>query len=172
MLPEQYREHLQVAAETLGLPVCDLRPAQTADLLTVERTIGMTLPQEYVAFLLEVGCGEEFGGLSLWHHFDLTLAGNTLEASHELAAHAPRAPRSQPHRRLPRGFLPIYDSLDGSVYGYIPRSSNEYERQIYVWDTDANELRQVADDFAGFLDYLVEGLDMHGAGTASDEVIF
>lgn len=153
---ERYKECLELVAGRYDVPQTVLRPVMATDLFAVERALGMTLPASYATFLEEVGVGEEFGGLSEWLHCDLMSPGNVVEVGREMLT-AARAKMARPRgsRRLPPGFLPIYDDRDGLVYGFAPKDSHSYEEAVYVWDGEEMELSLAAHSFAEFLDFLI-----------------
>lgn len=153
---DRYRDCLEQIAERFELTYAPLRPVMVTDLFAVERALGRTLPSPYAVFLEEVGVGEEFGGLSEWLHCDLLRSGNVIDVSKELLAEA-RSKMARPRgsKRLPPGFLPIYDDHDGLIYGFVPRDSHSYEDAVYAWDIDQMELTQISANFHEFLDYLI-----------------
>jgi hypothetical protein len=153
---ERYKECLELVAERYGVQRTILKPVMATDLFAVERALGMTLPASYATFLEEVGVGEEFGGLSEWLHCDLMRSGNVVEIGQEMLA-AARAKMARPRgsRRLPPGFLPIYDDRDGLVYGFSPKDSHSYEEAVFAWDGEEMELSLASPSFADFLDFLI-----------------
>lgn len=157
MTPERYLECLELISLEHGLERSRLLPVMSIDLMAVERELNMTLPQQYVSFVEKIGCGEEFGGVSLWLHFDISMPGNVIDRSRALARQVQDAPRrGRGAKRLPRGFFAFYDSCEGDIYGFVPVSAGTFSPEVYAWNTEVGELSRVTDSFDKFLDYLVE----------------
>jgi hypothetical protein len=155
MKPEVYLECLQLVAARDSLPPSDLHPVLATDIYTLEREIGASLPDQYEDFLREAGCGEEHGGLSRWHHLDITRPGNLIEINHEFAHQQIKRMRSEgiSVSRFPRALFVVYDPCDGEVYGFM-QDSSRFNPQVVAWDTDEFTLRTVAQSFAEFLEYV------------------
>lgn len=143
--PREYRDALALIAAAHSLEPSSLRPVTASDIIAVERELGRTLPDEYATFLVEIGCGDEYGGLARWFHFDITEPGNVLEESTRFQA-----------RGNPRGFLAVYDPFDGDVYGFLPMQRS-YRSEPHSWNQERRELRQLASSFSELLDELVAG---------------
>ena len=158
MNPTEYLEHLQSCAERDGLAGSDLRPCSSADIMSVEREVGMSLPEEYVDFLCQVGAGEEHGGLARWFHLDMTRPGNVIDHSHTVMSEQLGRLRDngQPTSRYPKNMLVAYDACDGVLYGFVPNSHSTYKPGVFCWDCDELALEKVADSFYEFLDYLAD----------------
>lgn len=158
MKPAAYYECLRQTAERDGLDPSDLQAVAVMDILNMERALGFNLSEAYEEFLYAVGVGPVYGGLAEWLHLDITLPRNVLEVSRDLAAQMAPATRAAYDRNtFPRDFLAIYDGCDGDLFGLRPAATGgEYRPQIYAWNTEDLELREVAPDFESFLDYLTD----------------
>ncbi len=153
---ERYRDCLDLVAERFDLDPSNLKPVMATDIFAVERALGMNLPSPYATFLEEVGAGEEFGGLSTWLHCDLLREGNVVQIGRDLLASArERMARPRGSKRLPPGFLPVYDDRDGLIYGFAPRDSHNYDDQVFAWDMEEMEMKSISPTFAEFLDFLI-----------------
>jgi hypothetical protein len=158
MTAADYLERLEKCAVRDKLPPSELRPCSSADIMSVEHEVGMTLPSEYVDFLCQVGTGKEFGGLAIWFHLDLTRPGNVLECSQRLM-HDQTQTMSEAGidaEHYPEGLLIFYDPCDGGMYGFLPASDSVYHPHVYFWDCETHELEQVADNLYIFLALLCE----------------
>jgi hypothetical protein len=157
MDPLTYLEQLHECGDRDGLEASELEPAQVMDIMTAERTLGTSLPEDYQEFLVAVGCGPVYGGLSEWFHLDITIPGNIVDVSRELAAAEVQRSRDKHQRNLlPHGFLTIYDSCDGDIFGFVPADSSTYQAPVFAWDRDTVSLREVAPSFSAFLEWIVD----------------
>ena len=158
MNPAEYLDHLDRGSLREGLPASELRPCFAADVMSVEREVGMSLPEQYVDFLCQVGVGDEFGGLARWFHLDLTRPGNIIAHSEALAAEQLRLMEETgvPAQHFPKGILFFYDSHDGVLYGFLPASDSSYKPAVFLWDCEEFVLEEAADNFFTFLSYLCE----------------
>ena len=141
---------------------CTQHPSSEQELKSVEHELGVNLPPDYRAFLLEKNCGEpERNELSESQGAGVSVRrflGVTADSSHGLAAHA-RAYRD----RLPPGLLPIAGDSFGNLL--CLRVSGPDYGAVYFWDheleadenepaTHQNTIR-LADSFSSFLAQLV-----------------
>ena len=156
MEPREYLDYLSECAEHDHLPPSNLRPCSLVDVSSVEHEVKKHLPSAYVDFLCQVGVGEEHGGLGKWFHLDVSHHGNILEIAEEIAEEQ-REAKKVVSARHHKGFLPVYDSCDGAIYGFMPNgNSTHYQPTVFCWDTDSFVLERVSDTFFDFLSYLAE----------------
>lgn len=157
--PRDYIKCLELLSERDALPASELYPALTTDVLTVERELGVELPEDYEDFLTIVGSGPEFGGVAWWYHLDITRPGNILEVNHELAKEQAQLMRKagKAPSDFPNGFLAIYDACDGEVFGFERDTKGKFLPHVIAWDTEDYTSQRIADDLCGFLDFLLEG---------------
>lgn len=157
MRPAVYLECLKLIAERDQLEPCDLQPVTLSSILAVEDELGAHLPDQYEDFLLQLGAGEEHGGLARWYHLDITRPGNLLEANEKLREAQTTEMRAHGRRRasFPKEFLAVYDPREGEVFGFM-RDGQSYGASVYVWDMEDYFLEQAADDFSSFLESLVD----------------
>jgi hypothetical protein len=158
MTPAEYLEHLEKTAARDKLPASELRPCSSADIMSVEHEVGMSLPEEYVEFLCQVGVGTEFGGLAIWFHLDLTRPGNVIDRSQILMRDQTKIMEKGgvTAEQYPEDLLIFHDPCDGGMYGFLPDSDSAYKPCVYFWDCEMHELEQVADTFDAFLPSLCE----------------
>jgi SMI1-KNR4 cell-wall len=158
MNPGEYLNHLERSAERMHLASSDLRPASDVDITSVEREVGLSLPEDYVDFICRVGTGKEHGGTAEWFHVDITRPGNIIDHSHSIMKQQIKRLRDSgtPVSRYPKGMLVIYDACDGFLYGFVPNTGSTYKPGVYSWDCDDMQLDKVADTFEEFLDFLSE----------------
>lgn len=158
----QYREHLVKTSRLEKLPTSSLRPVLATDILAVERELGAQLPEQYEEFLTEVGVGDEYGGLSVWYHLDITRPGNLLDVNEHLAEDQTNQMKKEglPPSRYPKDFLAIYDGKDGQVYGFLRSQAARFFPQVNAWDQEGFNLVSVAIDFEHFLDWLSQEKQM------------
>lgn len=155
MKPSVYLDCLAQTAARDGLEPSDLQAVALMETLTMERALGYAFCADYERFLAEAGCGEVYGGLARWLHLDITRDGNILDVSRRLAKEMAAATRRKHGKNtFPRDFLVIYDACDGDLFGFIPTDSSSYQPQVYAWNIEDLQLREVAPDFDAFLDYL------------------
>jgi hypothetical protein len=140
--PELYKECLRLIAERDGLADCSFIPAQMTEIISIEEELGMPLPGEYQEYLLRVGVGEEHGGLAIWYHLDVGRSGNLLEQREKPAAKEKR-------------FLPIYDSLDGEVFGFCQNGVAFQEGIFCLYE----EEKDLEDAYSSFSEFLKDNLD-------------
>jgi hypothetical protein len=140
------------------LPASDMATVQVAEILDVEQEIGAQLPDAYEDFLTIAGCGEEYGGLACWYHFDITRGGNILEANKKLMSSQARRIRTEKltAQLLPAHFLAVLDSYDGTVYGFIQESDTAFGPSVWSWELETYEFEQVSPNFGEFLEYIAE----------------
>lgn len=158
MYPPEYLEYLERCRKKEGLAKSDLRPCSAADVMSVERETGVSLPEEYVDFLCQVGAGEEHNGLACWYHLDITRPGNVVNHSHVVMTEQIQAMREAgvPVTRYPKNMLLIHDPCDGVIYGFVPNSGSTYKPGVYCWDLEEFELEQISECFGEFLEYLTK----------------
>jgi hypothetical protein len=152
MKPGIYVEALRLLEAREALEDSHLVPALASDILAVERELGAELPQQYEDFLRHAGCGVEHGGLAIWYHLDLTRPGNLIDVNRQLREDSLAALRRAGHstRRFPRGFMAIYDSCDGELFGYLQRG-HYFLPEIIAWDVEELTTRKIASDLYEFL---------------------
>lgn len=117
--PELYEMCLRWISWRDGLEESTFAPAQLADIFAVEEELGESLPGSYEEHLLHLGSGQEYGGLATWLHIDLAKSGNILAEDQ------------------PSGFLPIYDSHEGELFGYY-RNGSPFSERIFVWEGEGS----------------------------------
>lgn len=120
-----------------------------SEIISVENELRVELPKQYEDFIAEVGVGEEYGGLAVWLHLDLTQHGNLVEVNKRLWGGGV----------IPRSMIAVYDSMDGELYGFKRSDRGRLGDRVYVITPSHNGSRpasvsSVAESLVGFLEGL------------------
>ena len=132
MDPAKYKECLSLLSWRDQLSPSSLRPTATTNVIAIERELKASFPRQYEKFLVEAGCGHEHGGLAIWHHLDLMLPGNILEASRIIWDEIQSSPQKN---EVPEGILVISDRCDGT-HLCLRRSGSSYLEPVWLWDSE------------------------------------
>lgn len=149
--PLDYTLCLKWAAHRDGLRHTELRPVMMSEILAVESELRIELPKQYEDFLAEVGVGEEFDGLAVWLHLDLTQRGSLVEVNKRLWEESV----------IPRSVLVVYDPLDGELYGFKRSDRGRFDGKIYRVSPDPaggrpTQITLAAGSFVEFLESIAE----------------
>lgn len=151
MEPLVYAECLKLASERFDIAPSDLQRVMINEVMALEDEIGADLPEQYEAFLTDVGVGQEFSGLGYWFHCDLAREGNLLRVNGKLW----RGQHQQYERRMPAEFFAVYDPCDGTLIGF-KRENGSFGAPVYCWHPETNELEEISEDFCSFLESNVD----------------
>ena len=142
MIPDLYRRCLSWVEKRDGLQPSSLIRAQLAEILSLEEELRASLPAAYEEHLLHFGAGFEHGGLALWFHLDRTRSGHILQCNDLLR-------RANGRPGCPRDFLAVYDSRDGSFFGFR-KQGGEYGPEIFSWSREEGRCQKYCDGLADF----------------------